>query len=164
VSRERSALTSSMEDYLEAIYALQRKHEAARVKDIARALGVKMPSVTGALKLLKAKQLVEHERYGRVRLTSRGLAAARQVDRRHRALVEFLTAILKVPPQRAEEEACRLEHAISSETLRRLSCLVNFLRDCPRTGGDWLARLSERLEASRCSASCEQCIEQIALP
>ena len=52
---KKDELSSSIEDYLEAIGNLEKKHRVARVKDIADNLNVQMPSVTGALKVLKGK-------------------------------------------------------------------------------------------------------------
>ena len=66
---EETALTRSMEDYLEAISVLDEEKKYVRVKDIARYMKVKMPSVTGALKSLVEKKLVNHERYEYVELT-----------------------------------------------------------------------------------------------
>ncbi|MCK4379164.1 MAG: metal-dependent transcriptional regulator, partial [Deltaproteobacteria bacterium] len=62
-------LTSNMEDYLEAILTLQEEQKVARVRDIARQLKVKMPSVTGAVRNLAEKGLVNYERYSFVTLT-----------------------------------------------------------------------------------------------
>jgi Mn-dependent DtxR family transcriptional regulator len=59
-----------MEDYLEAIAKLGEGRRVVKVKQVSQMLGVKMPSVTSALKKLSEQELVEHERYGRIKLTS----------------------------------------------------------------------------------------------
>ena len=79
-------LSPSMEDYLEAIYNLKVRSEIARVKDIARAMNVKMPSVTGALRSLAEKGLVKLEPYENVELTDEGVDLARAVAHRHGAV------------------------------------------------------------------------------
>lgn len=157
-------LTESMEDYLEAIYRLQREREVARVKDIAARLRVKMPSVSNALAALKQRNLVEHEKYGYVTLTQEGLARAEQVYRRHQALTRFLSDILQLDEDQAEAEACELEHALSGETLSRLIALIDFIKRCPRGGQGWLRHLSGRWEDLPCNHDCAECIAAIEVP
>ncbi|MFA6176565.1 MAG: metal-dependent transcriptional regulator, partial [Phycisphaerae bacterium] len=60
----RKKLSASSEDYLEAIYNLVSLHKVARSKDIAESLGVSRASVTGAIKLLSDKGLVDYKPYG----------------------------------------------------------------------------------------------------
>lgn len=123
-NRERE-LTANMEDYLEAIMALQVEQKVARVRDIARRLNVKMPSVTGAVKNLAEKGLVNYERYSFVTLTPKGRVIAEEISRRHRIIYDFLTGILGVGSETAEQDACRIEHAVSPETVARL---INFMK------------------------------------
>ena len=120
-------LSTHMEDYLEAIYQMQLEHQVARVRDIAQRLKVKMPSVSGALKALKARELVNHESYGYITLTPAGEHLARQVYQRHQAIVGFLQRIMLIEAERAEEQACGLEHALSAEALERLVALTQFM-------------------------------------
>lgn len=136
-----------MEDYLEAIYRLQQRYSVARVKDIAHELRVKMPSVSGALKALKARELVQHEAYGTVTLTPQGRELAEQVARRHLAIVDFLTSILGLPPEQAEPEACDLEHALGPEALQRLVALTDFLHHSPELERRWHEALAGHLPA-----------------
>jgi len=157
-------LTESMENYLEAIYHLQREQEVARVKDIADRLKVKMPSVSNALNALRERELIHHERYGCVTLTEQGSAMAAGICRRHQALKRFLTDILQLGESRAEDEACRLEHALSATTLARLIGFIDFIKRCPRGGPDWLRHLSGRWEDLACSYDCAKCIESIKVP
>ena len=77
-------LTRSMEDYLEAVLILGRTGRRVRIVDVARFLGVRMPSVTGMVKTLVSSGYMEHSRYGDVRLTEKGREAAEQVLRRHK--------------------------------------------------------------------------------
>jgi len=126
-------LTRSMEDYLEAVYNLKVRSQVARVKDIARELDVKMPSVTGAMRSLADKGLVKHQPYENVELTDSGLDLARNIAHRHSAVKEFLTGTLGLRPEEAESEACGIEHAIRPDTLDKLLKFVDFVRAC---GGD----------------------------
>lgn len=145
-----AALSNHMEDYLEAIYEMQREHRVARVRDIAKRLKVKMPSVSGALKALKARELVNHESYGYVTLTPRGEALAEQVYRRHQAIVGFLQRVMDIPAEQAELEACGLEHALSTEALQRLVALTEFMQSDEQA----LARFRQHL-AGADAAVCE---------
>lgn len=113
-------LTPSLEDYLEAIYILKGKKGFTRVSEIADFLNVKMPSVNSALKILVDKGFVSHENYGYVALTNEGEKEARKIYSRHLILKKFLTNILGVDENIAEEDACKLEHHISQESLEKL--------------------------------------------
>lgn len=157
-------LTESLEDYLEAIYQLEREHEDVRVKEIADRAGVKMPSVSAALQTLKEHGLVTHERYGAVSLTEGGRKTAEFLSRRHYALTAFLRDILSIEPERAEREACGIEHALSAETLRRLLALIDFMERCPRGGEQWLVHLAGRWDGEPCGQDCRTCIENIECP
>lgn len=132
-------LSSSMEDYLEAISILHKDKGFARVKDISRLLGVKNPSVTGALATLERDDLVRHERYGYVELTARGARIALDIRRRHTILRRFLTLILHIDPDTADADSCRLEHSVSSETIEKLTKFVEFVETCPEQDTpEWL--------------------------
>ncbi len=121
---KRPHLTANMEDYLEAIMILQKDRKVARVRDIARLLDVKMPSVTGAVKNLAEKGLVNYERYSFVTLTDKGVKIAGEIISRHRIIYDFLNGILGVSPEIAELDACRIEHVISPQTVTKLKLLV----------------------------------------
>ena len=113
-------LTSNMEDYLEVILNLQQEQMVARVKDVAQRLNVKMPSVTGAMKGLAEKGLVNYERYSYLTLTAAGEKIAREIGERHKTFYSFLTKVLHLDHNTAELDACRLEHATSRKTFLRI--------------------------------------------
>ncbi len=110
-------LSASQEDYLEAILQLERSSRVARVSDIASQLNVSRPSVTGALKSLVGRGLVDHARYGHATLTEEGTRIALEVERRHLAIRDFLTDVLDIDEEQAEVTACRLEHVLEPEVL-----------------------------------------------
>lgn len=115
-----SKLTGSLEDYLEAIYMLRRQQGEARITDLAGRLGLSKPSANRAVATLCEEGLAAHERYGSVELTDEGERIARDVCFRHEALLRFLMYNLGVDSAQAEEDACRMEHVISEETLLKL--------------------------------------------
>jgi DtxR family Mn-dependent transcriptional regulator len=132
-----SERTASMEDYLEAIAKLREEDSEVRVTQISRRLGVKKPSVTAALHKLAEDGLVKHQRYGHVELTGKGAMIAEEVMRRHDILFRFLSEILGVDSDRAEEDACRVEHSLSPTSLERLAEFVEFALTCPRGEPLW---------------------------
>lgn len=116
-------MTNSLEDYLETIYLLSKVNGHARVRDVAAALHVKMPSVIKALLELKKLSLVTQEPYGAVDLTDSGTETAKQILGRHTLLKEFLE-LLNVSEANAEKDACSMEHFLSAETLARIAEFV----------------------------------------
>jgi len=121
-------ITAVMEDYLEAIFNLSKVKKVVRVKDIAERLGVKMPTVTSMLKSLNDRSLVDYEKYEYVELTDEGKEVGKEVHRRHLLLRKFLTDILKIELETADEEACKIEHTLSFETLNSLADFMKFLQ------------------------------------
>ncbi len=162
---DSTSLSANMEDYLEAIYWLVQRDRVARVKDIAERLGVSMPSVTGALKNLSAKGLVNYDRYQFITLTEEGRGVAREVARHHEVLKDFLIKVLHLPAEEAEANACRMEHAIGEKVLERFVRFLDFVETCPRGGGDWLESFgrfcSRDLRAENCDRCIQACLEGI---
>jgi len=131
-------LTSTMEDYLEAIFDLDKDKKVVRVRDIARRMDVKMPTVTSMLKTLNDRGLVNYEKYEYVELTDTGADVGREMRRRHGVLFRFLTDILKIDAKTADDEACKMEHSLSEATLQSLTDFMEFIQACPRAGDSWL--------------------------
>lgn len=116
-------MTKSLEDYLETIHVLIRNTGAARVRDVASELSVKMPSVVKAIAELKKVALVTQEPYGNIELTEKGRRVAESVLARHTTLKAFLLK-LGVSEKIAEKDACLMEHILSAQTMDRIR---NFL-------------------------------------
>jgi len=136
-------LTSTVEDYLEAIFNLGKEQRVVRVKNIAKRLGVKMPTVTNMLKTLSERELIEYEKYEYLELTKKGSDVGEEIDRRHHILRSFLTDILGIDLVKADEEACKMEHAVGASTMDRFVVFMEFIQSCPRTGENWLERFEE---------------------
>ena len=86
---EALALTSALEDYLETIFELVRDQKLARVKDIARARGVKSGSVTPAMKRLSELGLIKYVQREYIDLTPDGEIEARRIYAKHQILSRF---------------------------------------------------------------------------
>ncbi len=109
-------LSSSSQDYLEAILELSDENKGVRVTDIANKLSIKKASVTQAINILSEDGLVLKERYGPVFLTEKGLEEAERVKIKHYLLKYFFEKILGVNEKTAENDACLIEHSLSEET------------------------------------------------
>jgi Mn-dependent DtxR family transcriptional regulator/Fe2+ transport system protein FeoA len=121
------SLSESLEDYLKIIFQLERDRRVARVKDIAARKGVRMASVTGALRRMAKEGLVHYGAREFVELTDDGAELARKVLQRHDFLRRFLTNTLGLPKETADKDADAIEHHLSAETLGRLVALYQFL-------------------------------------
>lgn len=126
------AISSSMQDYLEAILNLSEKDGMARITDIANMLSIAKASVSQTINNLKDLGMVVQERYGPVELTCAGKELAVKVRQRHRTLRKFLVEVLGVDPRIAEKDACLMEHVVSQQTLEKL---IEFLETASNTEG-----------------------------
>src|SRR3954471_16089104 len=109
-------VTSAVEDYAKAIYALETREDAAVSNNaLAERLGVSAASASAMVKKLAGLGLVRHEPYKGVRLTESGLKVALEVLRHHRLLERYLAEELGVPWDRVHDEAEVLEHVLSEE-------------------------------------------------
>ena len=93
----------------------------ARVTDIAEYLDVSKASVNRALKNLRDLELVDYETYGVIKLTEKGKEEATNIIKKHNVLKAFLIQILNVNNETAEEEAKKMKHAISEDTINKFS-------------------------------------------
>jgi DtxR family Mn-dependent transcriptional regulator len=87
-------------------------------------------------------RLVRYDPYEVVTLTPRGEKLGRKIRRRHDTLTEFLTEVLGVSSDRAEKNACRMEHVVDEQVLRKLRMLGDFLTRRGNGAGDWTKEFS----------------------
>jgi DtxR family Mn-dependent transcriptional regulator len=146
-----------MEDYLEAIFNLEEERRVARVRDIAKRLGVKMSSVTSALKTLSSRGLIRYDPHQYLTLTEAGVSKARDIVRRHRVLKSFFFSVLQTDEATAEENACRMEHHLDPEVVERLVSFVEFIQMCPVDHSKWAERRAKRRGES--CTNCDVCLE-----
>lgn len=152
-------LSASQEDYLESIFFLSREGGSARPKEIASRMKVRAASVTGALRALAEKALINYVPYSSVTLTDAGREIAGRIAVKHEALLHFFTQVLGIPVDEAEEFACTMEHSIPDHILKRLVGFAEYTEKCPGFNASW----QENAEAYFCKAQgldarrCEQC-------
>jgi DtxR family Mn-dependent transcriptional regulator len=124
-------LSPAVEDYLKAIHALGGADRVVSPNEIAGALEVRAPSVTGMLKRLAKDGFVTYEPGDGARLNDRGLGEARRVIRRHRLVELFLTRVLGLDWSEVDAEAEALEHAISPRLEEALAAHLGEPREDP---------------------------------
>src|SRR2546430_1830773 len=109
----RSPNSEAIQDYVKAIYALQRRSEGpVGTSELAKRLGVAPATATAMLKRLDSMGLVSHQPYHGVTLTRSGQRLALEVVRHHRLLEAYLSDVLGMPWDRVHDEAEVLEHYI----------------------------------------------------
>ena len=116
-------IQESGEMYLETIHVLYKKNGHVRSVDVSEHMGYSKPSVSRAVGLLKNGGYIEVDQDGYITLTATGLALAEKIYERHTVLTNFLVS-LGVDPQVAAEDACKLEHAISDESLSAIKAFI----------------------------------------
>lgn len=118
------SFTISEENYIKAIYHLQQQTGLVNTNSLAAEMQTRAASVTDMLKKLKAKKLLQYERYKGFRLSDAGKKAALEVVRKHRLWEYFLVEHLKFDWDKVHSIAEELEHISSVELVQRLD---NFL-------------------------------------
>ena len=114
----------SKEDYLRAAYHLAEENKEVMSVDLADYLNVTKPSVSEMLKELGNEGLIEHKKYSKVKLTGKGHKIARSLTSKHRIIESFLKNMLKINEKSIHEEAHRLEHAFSDDSIDKLRKLL----------------------------------------
>lgn len=120
-SRAPEPRSRAVEDYLKAIWKLQRPSEPVATTALAEELGRSAASVTNMVKGLAERGLLEHVPYHGVRLTAAGELSALRIVRRHRVVELYLLERLGYTWDNVHEEAERLEHAASEELIDRMA-------------------------------------------
>ena len=152
-------LSENLEDYLETILVLQNENTVARVKDIADKLGVLSGTVTSALRTLSEKSLINYKPYSFITLTEEGKKIADEILRRHNVIRNFLQFVLLIEEDKAEENACRMEHSMDKIAINRLVQFIEYIYQCPRTGEDWISNFNTFFTNNKIAeADCPKCL------
>lgn len=112
--------STSIEDYIKAIYTIEVDEERATTQRIAKRLGIRMASVSGMLKHLASEGYVKHKPYYGVKLTDKGRQVALTMIRRHRLIELFLHRTLDLSWDEVHDDAEILEHAVSDQLIERI--------------------------------------------
>ena len=156
MARQQAKLSASLEDYLEAIYNLSNSGTAARSKDIADNLNVATSSVTGALKTLAERNLVNYKPYGHITLTAKGRVIAADVAKKHDVIKSFFVDILGVEEKLAQNAACDAEHSLGHEITNRLLDFIEFVTGHDDDGVDFPAQFRKFCTERNAASSKEK--------
>lgn len=124
-------ISENAEDYLACIYDLSRKGTPVKTSEISSRLNLSPASVTEMTQRLASEGYLNYERYKGVTLTPAGTRVAERIKRRHRLLERFLVNVLGRSTEDSHEEAMRLEHYFSDESVEILSKIMNNPTVCP---------------------------------
>ncbi len=125
------AITSAIEEYLEAIYKMTLEGKPVIAARLAERMRVSPPTVADMLRRLGENGLAHTSRPDGVKLTRKGQAAAESLVRRHRLWERFLTDVLGMDWDEVHEEACKLEHAMSPHVEEKLADILGHPDTCP---------------------------------
>ena len=119
----------SIEDYLRVIYSLfernKNKGEGIKSIDISKELNITRASVSGMKRRLTKLGYIKSNKYSKIFVTKKGRNEARRITHNHRVIEVFLTDILGYGINKVHEEAHKLEHAFSEESMKRLDKFLN---------------------------------------
>ena len=124
-------LSYEAEEYVEAIYRLQKRSGVAKTKELAEELHVVPGSITNTIEHLEKHGLVTHEPYKGVKLTAKGERLALDIVRRHRLAERLLTDVLNAEWSDVHESACKLEHALTKDVITLLEKKLENSKFCP---------------------------------
>ncbi len=130
-------ITKRMEDYLRVIYELKYYNGDIKIKDIAFKLNIKPSSVVEMLDRMKDLGLVKYEKRKRITLTKKGEEIAKSLKVKNESILKFLK-LLGVPHNIAVEDAHKMEHILSKETLERIKDFILYVETCPKPIPNWL--------------------------
>ena len=119
-------LQESGQMYLETILVLSRRLPAVRSIDIMEHMGYSKPSVSRAMSLLKSGGFIRMDEDGYITLTKDGQQVAETIFERHTVLTRALI-LLGVDPDTAAEDACKMEHAISDQSVTAIKKYLDSL-------------------------------------
>lgn len=139
--------STSEENYIKAIYRLQRQDATVTTNELAHELKTKPASVTDMMKKLKLKKLLNYRPYQGFRLTGEGSKVALGIIRRHRLWEFFLAEKLKFSWDEVHEVAEHLEHVSSKKLIDKLDEFLGFPRVDPH--GDPIPDANGRILPSK---------------
>lgn len=131
-------ITARIEDYLEELFLLESTGRTITVTDLAERLKITKGTVTVTIQKLVELGLVEHERYGALRLTPEGRSKGLMVFRRHEGLRAFFHEMLGLDREHASEMACSMEHYVDAVTEERLYALLEHFRHARAEHQPWV--------------------------
>lgn len=147
-------LTKSLGNYLLAIYELVEENNAARVRDVSQKMNIGAASTSEAVKLLAKKEYINYRPYGLITLTSKGSLAARKKIERHKTIENFLTSVLWVDKNYADE----LEYSMPDEVLEKFVGYLTFMQNCSCKEPKWIKSFQHYIKEGKMQSKCIECM------
>ena len=112
--------TANKEDYLRGLYILEEEKGKIKSIDLAHYLNVSKPSVSEMVQELNREGMISYKKYSTIKFTTKGRKIAQKLTSKHRLIEIFLKNMLKIKSNSVHQEAHRLEHAFSDESIAKL--------------------------------------------
>lgn len=136
--KKENKLTASFEKYLCAIYEIEKKNKAARVKDIANFLSIGASSVSEAMKALEKKECINYEPYGLITLTKKGQKIVVEKLKRNEIISNFLKDVLLIDENEIAVNAQKIEYGMSEIVLEKFVRFLTFMQTCSCKEPKWI--------------------------
>jgi len=158
--KKENKLTASFENYLCAIYAIEKQNKAARVKDIASYLSIGASSVSEAMKALEKKEVINYEPYGLITLTKKGGKLVVEKIKRNEIISHFLKEVLLVSDEAVAENAKKIEYGMSEEVLEKFVRFLTFMQTCSCKEPKWIKSFKYYAQNGEMQDKCNSCIKK----
>ena len=116
--------TANKEDYLRGLYILEEDNREIKAIELANYLNVSKPSVSEMIQELNKEGFISYKKYSKIKFTTKGRRIAMKLTSKHRLIEIFLKNILHINSKNIHDEAHRLEHAFSDESISKLRKLL----------------------------------------
>lgn len=157
---EKRKLTASFENYLCAIYEIEKKNKAARVKDIAALLAIGAPSVSEAMKALQKKECINYEPYGLITLTKKGQKIVVEKLKRSEIISNFLKDVLLVDKTLITKNSQKIEYGLDEAVLEKFVRFLTFMQTCSCKEPKWIKSFKYYAKEGKLQDKCNSCIEK----
>lgn len=158
--KKQDKLTASLENYLCAIYEIENKNKAARVKDISNSLSIGASSVSEAMKLLEKKGYINYEPYGLITITKNGEKLVVEKLKRNEIISSFLKDVLLVDDELISKNANQIEYGLDEEVLEKFVRFLNFMQTCSCKEPKWIKSFKYYAKNGELQDKCTSCIEK----
>ena len=158
--KKEKKLTASFENYLCAIYEIEKKNKAARVKDVAGFLSIGASSVSEAMKALEKKECINYEPYGLITLTKKGHKIVVEKLKRNEIISHFLKDVLLVDESIVAKNSQTIEYGMDEAVLEKFVRFLTFMQTCSCKEPKWIKSFKFYAQNGEFQEKCVSCIEK----
>lgn len=156
--KKEKRLTASFENYLCAIYEIEKKNKAARVKDIANFLSIGASSVSEAMKALEKKEFINYEPYGLITITKKGEKLVIEKIKRNEIISNFLRDVLLVDESIISKNSQTIEYGMDEAVLEKFVRFLTFMQTCSCKEPKWIKSFKYYAQNGQLQDKCNSCI------